>query len=163
MASQGFSPPRDRAPLNWPLDRLPGLSAGDRTALASLGYTTTAHLLAQASGRAGQQAIATQLNLHEHHVRKWAALADLARVPGVGCQFCGLLLHAGIISVAELAQAQAPRLHRQILRLQVSELRRRDLAPGASQIAAWIAQARQLLARDRSETQAAAAGRRPGA
>lgn len=134
-----------RGLLHWPLVDLPGLSPGDRAGLASLGLVTTGDLLRSAHSRPGQQAIATRLNLHEHHVRKWAALADLARVPSVGCQFCGLLLHVGIVSTAALAEANAGRLHHQILRFQVSELRRRDLAPATAQVSQWIAQARAIV------------------
>ena len=75
---------------------------------------------------------------------KWVALADLARIPSVGCQYCGVLLHVGIISVGQLAQTPLPRLHQQILQLQVATTQRRDLCPSRSEMQVWINQARSL-------------------
>lgn len=42
---------------------------------------------------------------------------------------CGLLLHAGVISVVQLAQIPTHRVYQQVLRLQVATLQRRDLYP----------------------------------
>ncbi|TAD79575.1 MAG: DUF4332 domain-containing protein [Oscillatoriales cyanobacterium] len=128
----------------WPLSQLPGLSATDLASLQALGITDTRSLLHQGADRDRQRAIAAQLRLHEHHVRKWIALADLARIPSVGLDYCGLLLHAGIISTAQLAQQPAHKLHQQILRLQVRELQRRNLCPPLGTITQWILQAREL-------------------
>jgi predicted flap endonuclease-1-like 5' DNA nuclease len=85
------------------------------------------------------------LPIKVQYVNKWVALADLARVPGIGCQYCGLLLHAGICSVTQLAQTPAHKLHQQILRLQVATLQRRDLCPHVEEVAGWIKQARMLV------------------
>jgi hypothetical protein len=37
------------------------------------------------------------------NVTEWAALASLARIPLVGCQYCELLLQIGVYSVVQLA------------------------------------------------------------
>jgi predicted flap endonuclease-1-like 5' DNA nuclease len=89
--------------------------------------------------------LANQLQIKFQYVNKWVALADLARIPGIGCQYCGLLLHAGIGSVVQLAQTPAHRLHQQILRLQVATMQRRDLCPHVDEVAGWIKQARALV------------------
>ena len=68
----------------------------------------------------------------------------MARIPSVGNQYCGLLLHAGIISVAQLAQTPFARLHRQITRLQVATIRRKDLIPPVEQVKQWVEQAKVL-------------------
>lgn len=125
--------------------QLPGLSDRDRSQLQNLGITTTGQLLQQASTPQLKQALANQLQIKFQYVNKWVALADLARVPSIGCQYCGLLLHAGIGSVAQLAQTPAHRLHQQILRLQVATMQRRDLCPPVEEVAAWIKQARELV------------------
>ncbi len=131
----------------WPLAQLPGLSAADLTQLQGLGLDDTRSLLRLAPNRDQQRAIAAQLQLHEHHVRKWVALADLARVPSVGLEHCGLLLHSGIISTVQLAQQPAHKLHQQILRLHVREFQRRNLCPGMGEVTRWIMQARDLCQR----------------
>ena len=130
---------------DWSIAQLPGLSESDCSMLQELGITTTGQLLKQASTPQSKQALANQLQIKFQYVNKWVALADLARIPGIGCQYCGLLLHAGIGSVLQLAQTPAHRLHQQILRLQVATMQRRDLCPHVEEVAAWIKQARALV------------------
>jgi predicted flap endonuclease-1-like 5' DNA nuclease len=135
-------------PCNWSIEQLPGLSAQDQSKLQELGITTTGQLLQKASTPQSRQTLANQLQIKPQYVNKWVALADLARIQGIGCQYCGLLLHAGIGSVSQLAQTPAHRLHQQILRLQVATMQRRDLCPHVEEVAAWIKQARELALRN---------------
>jgi hypothetical protein len=143
----GQAAQRDRSgyrSANWPIARLPGLSDQDQSRLQDCGIQTTLHLLQRARTPVQKQALAAHLQIHIQHVNKWVALADLARIPAVGCQYCGLLLHIGIASPAQLAQTPLPRLHHQILKLQVAMMQRQDLCPGLDEVAGWINQARQL-------------------
>ncbi len=132
-------------PSNWPIEKLPGLSLEDGAKLKACGIETTAQLIQQGSNLGQKQYLASRLQVHVQYVKKWVALADLASVPKVGCQYCGLLLHAGISSSAQLARTPLPKLHQQILRLQVATMQRRDLCPLASDLQIWIKQA-QLIA-----------------
>jgi len=131
-------------PRNWQISQLPGLSPHDQTRLEDCGIKTTLQLLQQCSSPAQRQALATRLQVHIQHLNKWVALADLARIPAVGCQYCGLLLHTGILSSAQLAQTPLHRLYQQILRFQVATLQRRDLCPPKSEMQTWIQQARAI-------------------
>jgi predicted flap endonuclease-1-like 5' DNA nuclease len=133
--------------MNWAIAQLPGLSSQDQAHLAEQGIETTQQLLKTAWTADDRQALATQLQIHIHHVNKWFALANLARVPSVGCQYCGLLLHAGISNPAQLAQLSPANLHRQILRLKVTTEQRPEDCPGFDQVVQWIEQARQLCIR----------------
>ncbi len=54
------------------------------------------------------------------------------------CQYCGLLLHSEVGSVAQLVQIPVPRLHRQVLRLQVATIQRKDLCPSLAQVQTWV-------------------------
>lgn len=130
---------------NWQIKQLPGLSSQDQMKLKACGIQTTYQLLQQTRTPEQKQALATQLQVREQQINKWVVLADLSRVPTVGCQYCGLLLHAGVYSVVQLAQMPAHKLHQQILRLQVATLRRPDLCPSVSEVTQWIYQARCLI------------------
>lgn len=143
------SPSRPRPTGDWAIDRLPGLSAENRSHLQAQGIQTTRQLFQQTRTPRQRQDLASRLQIHIQHVNKWAALADLSRIPAIGCQFCGLLLHAGISSVNQLAEMPLPRLHRLILRLQVANLQRQDLCPTIGQMADWIEQAKQVARHDR--------------
>ncbi|MBP0018867.1 MAG: DUF4332 domain-containing protein [Cyanobacteria bacterium SBLK] len=129
----------------WLVTELPGMSEEDGNLLHSLGIENTAQLLQQGNTLEQRNAIADRLKLHPQQVNKWVALADLARLPGVGCSHCGLLLHSGVASCAQLAQTPVYRLHRQMLRFQVATLKRGDLCPPIEQVQQWVNEARTLF------------------
>ena len=129
---------------NWSIEKLPGLSKQDQIKLIKYDINTTRKLLEITNTPQKKLSLANQLQIHLQYVNKWVALADLARVPSVGCQYCGLLLHSGIASVSQLAQMPIHRLHQQILKLQVSTMQRRDLCPSVELVQKWVQQAQIL-------------------
>lgn len=139
---------QSRQPHGCLIAQMPGLNLQDQTLLLNCGIETTQQLLHATRTPLQRQALANQMQTHLQRVNKWVALADLARIPAVGCRYCGLLLHAGISSPAQLAQTPLPRLHRQILKLQVAMMQRQDLCPSLDQMAEWIAQAKQITRKD---------------
>ena len=130
---------------DWSIGDLPGINSTEQTLLQELGITTTGQLLAIAPDANTKQQLAIKLCLKIQYVNKLVALADLARLAGVGCQYNGLLLHTGIISVKQLAQMPAHKIHQQLLRLHVATLQRRDLCPDLAQVQNWIKQAQGLI------------------
>jgi hypothetical protein len=131
---------------NFPIQNLPGLSEPQAQSLASHGLTTTEHLRRQGQSPAQRQALAKTLAVPERYIAKWVILAELARLPAVGCTYSGLLLHAGIVSVGQLADSAAPTLYTRIKRLHVKTMQRSDLCPSPDQVSTWIQQAKQLQA-----------------
>ncbi|MFQ3585351.1 MAG: DUF4332 domain-containing protein [Cyanobacteriota bacterium] len=130
-------------PVDWPLSRIPGISAADQSALKKVGIESTQHLLDCGSTAAQRQALSTQLKIPLRFIHKWVALADLAQIPSVGPEGCGLLLHAGIVSVEQLAQGSPQALHRNLCRLQVRSLGQRGSQLSFAQVTEWIRQAQQ--------------------
>lgn len=129
---------------HWPIEQLPGLSQQEQSQLQNCGITTTGALVKQGKTPADRLALANKLQIHLQYVNKWVALADLARIPSVGTQYCGLLLHTGIGSVAQLATTPIHRLHQQLMRFVVATMQRRDLCPSIEQIQQWNQQARTI-------------------
>jgi hypothetical protein len=129
---------------NWPIADLPGLKLDESAQLAAIGLHTTRDLLHNSTNIIQQTAIAQRLHLHVHHIQKWRALADLARLPSVGHTYCGLLLHAGVPSVRHLATLAPGRLHRQILKLQIVATGQTNICPAAGLVQQWIQQAKQF-------------------
>ncbi|MGB5770685.1 MAG: DUF4332 domain-containing protein [Crocosphaera sp.] len=129
----------------WQIEQLPRLNKGNQEQLKSLGINNTEVLLNSTKTQANKQSLANQLKSPVQLINKWVALADLARVPIVGCDYCGLILHSGIISVKQLAQTSVSSLHRQILKLQVATLQRQDLCPSPDVVQTWINEAKKLL------------------
>jgi Domain of unknown function (DUF4332) len=139
LSPMNTSPPQQ----GWPLTQIPGLSVEDCQKFQSVGILSTAHLLKQTRTLPQQRQLAAQLQMPERWVRKWAALAEFSELPSIGCQYCGLLLHAGVASTAQLAMMQTHTLHRQVLRLQVTFFQRNDLCPNPGLVAQWILEAQQ--------------------
>ncbi|CAN5827336.1 hypothetical protein BH23CYA1_BH23CYA1_22320 [soil metagenome] len=129
---------------NHSIAHLPGLSEPQIEQLSALGISTTFDLLRQGNSLSQRQQLSQQLDTHIKHINKWTALANLARIPGVGCQHCGLLLHAGVSTPQQLAAMSVQQLHPQLRRFQVQLLNRADLAPDTAQGATWIQQAKSL-------------------
>ena len=129
---------------NHSIAHLPGLSTPQLKQLSALGISTTFDLLRQGNSVSQRQQLSQQLDTHIKHINKWTALANLARIPGVGCQHCGLLLHAGVSTPQQLAAMTVQQLHPQLRRFQVQLLNRADLAPDTAQVATWIQQAKNL-------------------
>ncbi len=135
------------AGLNIAIEQLPGLSAEDCQKLKDNGITTTHALLKKAGqNKAQKEALAIALGIRFQLLTKWLAFADVARIPAVGCQHCGVIVHSGIISLDQLAQTPIDKLHKQILRLQVQNFQRADLCPDMAEMSIWIKQAQQIMA-----------------
>ncbi|MBE9051733.1 DUF4332 domain-containing protein [Nostocales cyanobacterium LEGE 11386] len=138
----------NRSPLtscDWPIEELPGLSQEEKSRFQNCGIKTTKELIKQGKTAETRVNLANKLQVNLQYVNKWIALADLARIPSVGMQYCGLLLHAGIGSVAQLSQTPTHRLHQQIMRLQVATMQRRDLCPAIELVQQWSQQAKGVL------------------
>lgn len=129
---------------DWLIQELPGLNADDQGKLIEQGIASTLQLCQQTATPEQRATLASRLQIHQQHVNKWAALADLARLPSVGCQYCGLLLHAGIASPRQLAQTPFHQVHKQILKLHVATLNQSDLCPSLSQVKQWVQEALHL-------------------
>jgi predicted flap endonuclease-1-like 5' DNA nuclease len=135
---------------SYPLETLPGLETTYEQHLATLGIHTTVDLCRQGQSDQQQQALAQTLRVPQRYITKWVVLAELSRVPGVGCQFCGVLLHSGISSVRQLATSSPQTLYHQVRRLNVTAMGRVDQCPTPDQIQRWIQDARLLLRRSAS-------------
>jgi Domain of unknown function (DUF4332) len=128
---------------HWPIASLPGVEEQLQQNLAALGITDTQRLLRVSATK--HIALAAQLERPLRHLQKIIALASLAQVPSVGCEYCGLLLHGGIASIEQLSSTSPQQIHRSILRLHVGLLQRRDLTPTVDRVQLWVEQAKQIL------------------
>lgn len=129
----------------WKIEQLPGISSQEVAQLRSVNILNTQILLEHTETEERVVTLAARLNLGSQYVTKWHVLADLARIPSVGCYYCGLLLHVGVISIPQLIESHADRLHQQILRLQVATMQRKDLCPPVDLVQQWIREGRSLL------------------
>lgn len=129
---------------NWLVEGLPGLNYEDCQKLKESGIETTLQLCQRTRKRSSRQDLAAQMQIPIQQLTKWAVMADLSRVPSVGCHFCGLLLHIRIYSVSQLAQMSFHDLNKGVLRFQVSTTQQPNGCPDSDLMGQWIQEAGQL-------------------
>ena len=128
----------------WSIDKLPGISASEQDLLIKHGIKTTQILLSRTATLPEKNALASQLKIPVKYIKKWSALSDLARIPSVGCQYCGVILHCGIASVVQLSQTPLQKLYSRVSRLYVANTRQRELTPSVSLVKQWLTEARLI-------------------
>jgi predicted flap endonuclease-1-like 5' DNA nuclease len=107
------------------------------------GVKDTDTLLEKGATKAGRKALAEATGVAEAKILKFVNMADLYRVKGIGSEYSELLEAAGVDTVPELAQRNAANLTAAMLKVNgEKKLTRRP--PAESEVARWIAQAKDL-------------------
>jgi predicted flap endonuclease-1-like 5' DNA nuclease len=76
-------------------------------------------------------------------VLRWANMADLFRIKGIGEEYADLLEAAGVDTVPELSQRNPDNLHKKIAEInEEKKLVRR--VPTQPEVGGWVEQAKQL-------------------
>jgi predicted flap endonuclease-1-like 5' DNA nuclease len=111
--------------------------------LLAAGIKTTDDLLEQCCTPSGRKRLSEHTGLGEGFILKWANMADLMRVSGIGRQYAELLEAAGVDTIKELRQRNAENLAAKMQ--EVNEAKKLSgAAPPATTIADWIAKAKAL-------------------
>jgi hypothetical protein len=125
------------------LAEVEGIDVVYTTKLEGIGIGSTEQLLETGATKKGREELAARSQISEKLILKWVNRADLMRIKGVRSEYSDLLEAAGVDSVPELAQRNAANLTAAMLELnEQKNLVRRT--PTESEVAAWIAEARQL-------------------
>ncbi len=129
--------------MGYRIEEIEGIGPAYSEKLAAVGIKSTDAFLQLCAGRKGRKEIAAKANISEKHLLKWANLADLMRISGIGPQFSELLEAAGVDTVKELRHRNAENLATRMKEVQ-QEKRLTRTAPGISTVSRWVAQARRL-------------------
>lgn len=121
---------------------LPGLTPALGQALKQGQLITTRDLL---RAHCQEPQLARHLGLTPREYGKLLALAELAEIPEVGHRYCGLLLHIGIRTPADLARSRPEQLQASIVRLHRQLGLQRHECPGGDLLGRWIAAARRQV------------------
>jgi predicted RecB family nuclease len=125
------------------LKHLSSITAGSRRQLQEIGVNTSERLLLLAARRTGRADLAHQSGLPEEQILRWARMADVLRIPGIGPAYADLLGRLGIESIADLRRQKPEQLYRELTALNSPRRKIRRLPP-KNQIEAWIVRARQI-------------------
>lgn len=111
--------------------------------LHAAGIKTTDDLLNACKDTKGRKALAAATGVDEGKLLKWANMADLMRIRGVGKQFAELLEAAGVDTVKELRTRNATSLTAKLAEINHNR-KLCGAMPSEPSVAEWIAQAKTL-------------------
>jgi predicted flap endonuclease-1-like 5' DNA nuclease len=125
------------------VDDIEGIGERYGRTLADAGIKTTDGLLDTCASAKGRADLAEKTGLSATLLLKWANIADLMRVKGIGSEFSELLEAVGVDTVRELRTRNAENLAAKLAEINAAKkLTRRT--PALSEVEAWIDHAKSL-------------------
>ncbi|MCB1834711.1 MAG: DUF4332 domain-containing protein [Geminicoccaceae bacterium] len=129
--------------MSQKVEHIEGIGESYGAKLRAAGITTTRALLKACADKKGRKALAAETGLDEGRLLKWANMADLMRIKGIGKQFSELLEAAGVDTVKELRNRNAQNLA--VKMAEVNEQKKLTRAvPAEKMVVGWVEQAKQL-------------------
>ncbi len=111
VAGGEIAEPVTKAPvISHQIEKIEGIGKSIGNFLRSIGIKTTTDLLDKCSTDSGFQQVVKVSEVVEPVVKQWVIRADLMRVPDVDGQYAELMEVSGIVSVQDLANADAEEL-----------------------------------------------------
>ncbi|MEM7625966.1 MAG: DUF4332 domain-containing protein [Planctomycetota bacterium] len=129
--------------MGYKIDEIEGIGPAKKEALAKADIATTDDLLGKCAAPAGRKATAEATGLTEKELLKFANMADLMRIKGVGEEYSELLEAAGVDTVKELATRRADNLTKKMEEVNEGKNLVRSL-PSESTVSGWVDQAKEL-------------------
>jgi predicted flap endonuclease-1-like 5' DNA nuclease len=133
----------EATPVTYRIQEIEGIGPTYAKKLAQSGITNTKHLLEQCASAKGRRTVAQATGLDESQLLKWANMADLMRISGVGEEYSELLEAAGVDTVKELKQRKAENLAARMEEVNAARQLVRQ-RPSVKQVTRWIEQAKSL-------------------
>ncbi len=128
---------------NYGIEDIEGIGPVFGEKLRKAGVADTDALLTGARTPQQRKALAEKSGLPETKILKFANMADLYRISGVGSEYSELLEAAGVDTVPELAQRNPTNLAQKMADVnEAKKLTRR--VPSEKEIESWIEQAKSL-------------------
>ena len=129
--------------MSYKIDEIEGIGPAFAEKLGTAGIKTTDDFLAKCGTAKGRESVAGTTGLSTHQILKWANMADLMRINGIGPQYSELLHAAGVDTVKELKMRRADNLTAKMLEVNAAKNLTRN-PPAESVVAKWIEAAKTL-------------------
>ncbi len=131
---------------NQKIEEIEGIGPANGEKLRGAGIADTDTLLEQCGSKDGRKKLAESSGISEKQLLKWANMADLFRIQGVGSEYAELLECAGVDTVKELATRNPGNLAEKMAEVNGEKnLTRR--VPNAAAVEDWVQQAKGLPAK----------------
>lgn len=131
--------------MSYSIDEIEGIGPAYAEKLKAVGIRTTEAYLERAKDPKGRKALAEETGIDDKRILKWANMADLMRISGVGEEYSELLEAAGVDTVKELKHRVPANLHAKMKEVNEAKKLVRQL-PSESGVEKWVAQAKELPA-----------------
>ena len=129
--------------MSYPIIDIEGIGPKYTKMLKKVGVTQTKHLLKRGASKKGRKDLAKESGLKESQILKWANMADLVRIRGVGEEYSELLEAAGVDTVKELRNRKPENLYDAMAAKNAKKKLVRQL-PGPKQVKSWVQHAKKL-------------------
>lgn len=125
------------------IDEVVGIDHRSATRLRKAGVRTSKTLLEVASTSRGRTDLSRATGINTRDLQLWVNHADLLRIRGVGAEYAGLLVAAGVDTVRDLRRRNATALVAKIIGLNGNN-RVVERLPTEAMVEGWIASAAEL-------------------
>ena len=129
--------------MAYKIDEIEGIGPAYAEKLSAAEIKSTDDLLENCGSAKGRNAVAEATGLSTRQLLKWANMADLMRISGVGEEYSELLEAAGVDTVKELKHRNAGNLADKMKEVNETKKLTRQV-PAAGQVEKWIEQAGSL-------------------
>jgi predicted flap endonuclease-1-like 5' DNA nuclease len=129
--------------MSYPINDIEGIGPKFTKMLKKVGVTQTKHLLNRGASKKGRKDLANESGLKDTQILKWANMADLMRIRGVGEEYSELLEAAGVDTVKELRNRNPENLREAMATKNAKKKLVRQM-PGPKQVKSWVAHAKKL-------------------
>lgn len=129
--------------MGYKIQDIEGIGPSYAEKLAAAKIKTTTDLIKYCGDAKGRAAASATTGVSESLLLKWANMADLMRVSGIGSEFSELLEAAGVDTVKELRNRNAENLAASMKRVNEARHLTRT-TPSAKTVQKWISHAARL-------------------
>ncbi len=129
--------------MAYKIEEIEGIGPAYAAKLQPAGIKTTDDLLKLCCDAKGRKTTAEKSGLTESQLLKWANMADLMRISGIGSEYSELLEAAGVDTVKELRTRRADNLAAKMAEVNASKKLTRAV-PSEKVVTGWIEQAKTL-------------------
>lgn len=129
--------------MGYKIEEIEGIGPTYGEKLAAANINTTEDLLKLCCDAKGRKATAESTGFSEGQLLKWANMADLMRISGVGSEYSELLKAAGVDTVKELRNRNAENLAAKMAEVNATKKLTRTV-PSEKVVSGWVDQAKSL-------------------
>ncbi len=126
--------------MSYKIDEIEGIGPAYAEKLAATGVATTSQLLSKAATPKGRDAVAAKSGISKALILKWANMADLMRITGVGGEYAELLEAAGVDTIKELRNRNPANTALKMSEINADKKLTRKV-PTEKTVSGWIEQA----------------------